>query len=141
MRLRDWEARLSAFLADARAKPFAWGEHDCILFATAAAAAMTGDDKAAAYRGQYHDRKSAAAILKRLGQGTLLRTVNANFERCKPGFARRGDLVWFHGSVGVCVGGEALFVGEERLARVDGAILRAGLIAVPRGLWAKAWRV
>lgn len=121
--------------------PFAWSTNDCITFATAAAAAMTGEDKASAYRGQYDDRKGAAAILKRLGQGTLLRTVNANFEPCKPGFARRGDLVWFKGSVGVSVGAEALFVGEERLARAEGVAVRAGLVAVPRGRWTKAWRV
>ena len=141
MRVRDWEERLSAFLAEARDKPFAWSSNDCITFATAAAAAMTGEDKAADYRGQYTDRKGAATILKRLGKGTLLRTVNAEFEACPPAFAQRGDLVWFHGSVGICVGAEALFVGEERLARVDGVMLRAGLVAVPRGLWAKAWRV
>lgn len=141
MRLPDWEDRLSAFLSEARDEPFAWGRNDCILFGCAAAASMTGEDKAAAYRGEYHDRKGAVAILKRLGKGTLIRTVNGEFERCPPAFARRGDLVWFKGSVGVCVGADALFVGEERLAKAAGVVLREGLIAVPRREWTKAWRV
>ncbi|MES2904636.1 MAG: hypothetical protein V4696_10665 [Pseudomonadota bacterium] len=141
MRLRDWEARLSAFLAERRDMPFAWGSMDCALFATAAAAAQTGDDRAAEYRGTYTDRKGSAAALRCLGKGTLLRTMDSLFPRCPPAFARRGDLVWFKGSVGVCVGGEALFVGEVRVAKAAGVMLREGLIAVPRGEWTRAWRV
>jgi hypothetical protein len=139
MRLDDWEARLGAFLTEARAREFQWGEHDCALFATGATAAMTDEDRAARFRGQYRDRKGSAAALRRLGKGTLIRTLDDLFERKKPAFARRGDLVWFHGSVGVCLGGEAAFVSEARLIRQAGVRGAGNLAMVPRRLWAKAW--
>ena len=140
-RLPDWEERLSVFIAENHTRPFCWGEWDCILFAAAAAEAMTGEDIAAAYRGKYHDKAGAAAILKAQGQGTLLRTIDSVLERRKPSRARRGDFVWFEGSVGICVGSTALFVGEERLASKAGAVMREGLLTIPRALWTKAWTV
>lgn len=140
-RLPDWERRLGEFIAANRDRPFAWGEWDCILFACAAADAMTGEDWAADYRGQYADKAGAAAILKEKGAGTLLRTIDAKLKQRPPGHARRGDFVWFMGSVGVCMGRHALFVGEERLAEALEQPVREGLISVPRGLWTKAWTV
>ena len=49
-------------------------------------------------------------------------------------FAQRGDNVTDEDGVpGVCIGGEALFVGME-----DG---REGLVRKPRAAWTGAWRV
>lgn len=140
-RLPDWEERLGVYVSSVRERPFHYGEHDCILFSAGAVEAQTGTDIAADYRGKYSDKAGAAAILKQVGKGTLLRTLDATLERRKPSRARRGDLVWFEASVGVCIGGEALFVGEERLAEKAGVLMREGLITVPRRLWAKAWAV
>lgn len=137
----DWEERLAGYLAEVRDRPFQYGTHDCILFSASAVLAQTGVDIAADYRGKYHDKAGAAAILKSQGKGTLLRTLDATLPRRKPSRARRGDLVWFEGSVGVCIGAEALFVGEERLAERAGTVMREGLVAIPRRLWTKAWAV
>ncbi|MXP42995.1 DUF6950 family protein [Allopontixanthobacter sediminis] len=141
VRRDDWEARLGRFIADNRARPFEWGQHDCILMACAAVEAMTGFDAAKAYRGQYTDRAGSAKALRELGEGTLLKTVDAVFKRKPPSFAQRGDLVWFAGSVGVCMGAQGLFVGEERLADKAGLTMREGLIAIPRRDFVKAWAV
>ena len=46
-RLRDWRTRLAAYLAAGRAKPFAYGEHDCARFAAGAVEAVTGDNPGA----------------------------------------------------------------------------------------------
>lgn len=140
-RLPDWEERLGAYIASVRDRPHVWGEHDCILHGASAAEAQTGVDIAEAYRGKYADRKSAAAILKAQGKGTLLRTLNATLSKRRPAMARRGDLVWFEGSVGVCLGREAAFVGEELLAESAGVAMREGLVMIPRRLWSKAWAV
>lgn len=140
-RLPDWEQRLAEYAASIRDLPFAWGSHDCILFAASAIEAMTGTDIAAAYRGRYDSKISAAAILKEVGEGTLLKTLNATLEKRKPSRARRGDLVWSEGSVGVCMGPIALFVGEHHLADATGVAMREGLISIPRRLWSKAWAV
>lgn len=140
-RLPDWEERLYAFIAGVRDRPFAWGAHDCILFACGAVAAMTGDDPAREYRGKYDSAKGAAEALRELGKGTLLKTVDSEFKRKPTNLAYRGDLIWLAGSVGVCMGATALFVGEVRLAEKAGVLMREGLIAVDRTHWQKAWTV
>lgn len=140
-RLPDWERRLHDFIAEHRDRPFEWGQWDCALFATACAAAITGHDAGAAYRGSYDSRAGSAKALRELGQGTLLRTVNASFDVKPVGLAQRGDLVWCDGSLGVCMGANALFVGEERLAEKTGALMREGLISIPRRAWTRAWAV
>lgn len=134
-RLPNWEERLSAFLIANREREFLWGQWDCITMACSAVEAMTGHDPAAAYRGRYSSAAGAKAILRELGKGTLLRTINAEFVRKPVGYAQRGDLVWRDGAVGVCLGSTALFVGEA-----DEAIHR-GFISAPRADFQKAWAV
>lgn len=133
MRLPDWEDRLAAIVEVRRDWPFEWGRHDCILWATACAAAMTGTDLAEPFRGQYSDREGAARVLREIGEGTLIRTVNHYFPRKPASMAQRGDLVMHGTAIGVCIGAKGLFVGEE------GA--REGLVTVPRAEWSRAWGV
>lgn len=140
MRLPDWENLLAEYLADVRLRPFEWGEHDCILHACAAVAAMTGDDPAAAYRGQYSDRIGAARVLRDLGRGTLLQTVDASFVRKPVALAQRGDLVEWNGGIGICLGAVGAFVGEA-VDESTGEPLATGLIDVPRREWRRAWSV
>lgn len=132
-RLPDWEDRLAAFLAERRDMPFAWGSNDCALFATACAAAITGEDRAASFRGRYDTREGAALALREIGAGTLVKTMDALFVVKPVGMAGRGDLVMARGAIGVCIGRSAMFVGEEGE--------RAGLVTVPRSEWQKAWAV
>ena len=120
-RLPDWEPRLSAWIAANRSREFVWGEWDCILMACSAVEAQTGDDPAAEYRGRYSDARGAAKALRDLGKGTLLRTVDAVFERRPVGRARRGDLVMRKGAIGGIVG--------------------TGLVPVARAEFEKAWTV
>jgi hypothetical protein len=140
-RLPDWEDRLSAYLTEVRDRPFEYGAHDCILHACSAVEAMTGWDAAAEFRGQYSDATGAKRALREIGDGTLIRTINARFPKRPVGKAMRGDIVMFEGSAGVAYGAAGLFVGEERLADAAGVSMREGLIAVPRALWSRAWAV
>jgi len=140
-RLPDWEARLSAWIVTNRSREFAWGQWDCILMACSAVEAQTGVDPAAEYRGRYSDARGAAEALRELGKGTLIKTVDAEFDRRPVGKARRGDLVMFEQSIGVCVGGAGLFVGEERLTDAAGIPMRAGLVTIPRASLTQAWTV
>lgn len=133
LRTGDWERALSAYLAECEGRPYAYGEHDCGLFAAGAVLAMTGSDPAEPFRGRYCSKWSAAEALRDHGAGTLEATLDGLFPEVPIGFARRGDLAWHEGSVGVVYGAVALFVGD-----VDGA---ARLIKVPRAAWEKAWAV
>lgn len=140
-RLPDWEARLHDFMLANREREFAWGEWDCILFACAAAEAITGVDKAAAYRGQYSDEAGSRAILRKLGKGTLLLTVDHEFEAKPVGYAVRGDLIWHAGCVGVCMGAAAAFVTDPELTEALGGQRVGGFVMLPRSDWQKAWAV
>lgn len=140
-RLPDWEVRLHDFMAANRDREFAWGEWDCILFACAAAEAITGHDAAAAYRGQYSDEKGARAILRKLGKGTLLATVDHEFEAKPVTYAIRGDLIWHAGCVGVCMGATAAFVTDPEIMDALGGQRVGGFVMLPRAEWQRAWAV
>jgi hypothetical protein len=60
-------ARLWALVRERVATPFAWGQHDCCLWAADAVLAVTGHDHAAAHRGSYRTATSAARRLQALG--------------------------------------------------------------------------
>lgn len=66
-RLRDWPDRLAALFAARAAEPFAWGRHDCCLFAADAVLAVTGHDPAADLRGAYTTAAGAARVLEPFG--------------------------------------------------------------------------
>lgn len=133
-RFPDWEQRLSAYLAPLRDKQFRWGKHDCCTFAAGAVEAMTGEDVIPEFRGTYSDEASANEALAKIGAGTLIRTMNAKFERVPVGHAHRGDVVMIQGGgLGIAMGDVAIQVGE--------AGSREGLIRRPRPEWRKAWRV
>ncbi len=133
MRVSDWETRLADYLAGMAGAEFRFGAADCALFAAGAVLAMTGNDPAAAFRGKYRSQAGAIRALRQIGAGSLEATIDALFVEKPVGFALRGDLVMHDGAVGVCIGGDALFVGEE-----GGA---PGMIRVPRSQWQKAWHV
>jgi len=128
------ELALSTYLAQCEGRPYAYGEHDCALFAAGAVLAMTGEDPAGPFRGRYCSRWSGDELLAAHGSDTLEAAIDGLFPQVAIGFAKRGDLAWHEGSVGVVAGRFALFVGED----MDGT---ARLIRVPRGAWEKAWAV
>lgn len=135
MRRADWPEILAALLARARAAEFAWGEHDCCLFAADVVRAITGRDPAAAFRGRYRTRRGAQLALKRYGRGTLLATVTAILgEPVPPLLARRGDVLYMDGpqgpAMGVCSGPRVMFPTRPR-----------GLVAVHPLSCSHAWRI
>ena len=138
LRRGDWEARLTAFLASARGRPHDYGRHDCLLFAAGAVDAQTGHDYARGFRGRYRSERGAARLLRRLGHRRPEQLIDALLPQIPIGFAQRGDIVLDgEGIPGICVGGEALFVG----AGEDGAVPERGFAVLPRGEWRRAWAV
>lgn len=114
-RYLDWEQRLYQFIEGRRLRPFAWGQHDCALFAADAVQQMTGVDLAADYRGKYRTLKEAR------GLGELADLVDrAGLSRKpNPRFAMRGDVVLMGGprpALGICLGQVFVAPGREQLA-------------------------
>jgi hypothetical protein len=135
IRAPDWEDRLSTYLDRVSEEPFAWGSHDCALFAAGAVRAMSGIDPAAAFRDQYDTREGSAAALREHGAGTLLKTVSAWFGPSKHvSQAKRGDVVMRdRTTLGICVGAYSYFVGEEHGQH--------GLVAIPTADCSRAFTV
>ncbi len=133
VRQPDWEQALADYLAAHGAAVFTWGTCDCAMFAAGAVAAMTGTDPAADIRGRYKSQAGAARAIKHAGFANLSEWVSAKFQEVPPAWAYRGDLVMASGSLGICNGPAALFVGEE-----NGL---AGLVSTPLQEWERAWRV
>jgi len=133
MRRLDWEDRLADLIAARRDVPFKWGENDCALWGADCVEAILGVDFGQNFRGQYEDQSGARLALRQFGAGSLFKTFDRHLTRILPAFAQRGDLVakgrGRTAAIGVCIGSDAVFVGED------------GLVMVPRLLWTAGWRV
>lgn len=117
-RVPKWQIALSRAVKERMNKPFAWGTHDCCLFAAACVHAVTGKDPALDVRGTYHTAQDAAMILRDLGG--LLHVAESRFGEEVPALmAQAGDvaLVRFEGrdTLAICMGGHLLAPGAERL--------------------------
>lgn len=124
--------RYAKLCAERRAMPFAWGSHDCCLWAADVVQALTGQDFAAPYRGTYEDATGAARLIKRLG-GLREIACAALGDAIGPRLASVGDVVLIsHGGrelLAVCNGMEAIAPGPD------------GLVAVGMDAALAAWRV
>jgi hypothetical protein len=88
----DWMKRLMAFVT-ARPQPdFAYGRHDCALFAAGAVLAMTGTDFAAPYRGRYTTLTGGLRVLRRDGFADHVALAAAHLPECHPSQLLPGDL-------------------------------------------------
>lgn len=67
MRLYNWESRLADYLRRVAREDFAWGRHDCALFAAGGVEAVTGEDPAAAWRGRYATRADGLRLIREAG--------------------------------------------------------------------------
>ena len=129
-RLPDWRPRLVAYIEEVRARPFAYGSHDCALFVAGAVAAMTGFDPAAGFRGRYESLTSGLKLMTGADHVQLVRSL---FDAVPPAFAQVGDIAVI-GEVGIPALG--LFEGEMILVLRD-----EGLGRLPRAAATKAFRV
>lgn len=137
MRLPNWQGRLLACLAGAEARPFAWGVHDCCLFAADCVAAVTGCDPLADWRGRYHTERSAWRFVRKFGDGLEAAVESTAARQGWPvvavAQAQRGDvaLAVIDGwpTIVVCVG--AVFAGPSS----------TGWVRVPPSVVTKVWRV
>ena len=128
-RLSNWEMLLHEYLMEKRDQPFKWGVNDCCTFSAGAVEAMTGVNPMEEFVGKYKSAATSHRALIDIGSGDLEQTLDAKFKECPIGFAHTGDLAFFDGSVGVIIGGDAVFVTEDGLYRVN------------RLDWTKAWMV
>ena len=139
----DWPSRLLALVAERRDRAFAWGRHDCALFACDAVRTMTGVDPAKSLRGTYRSALGARRALKEHAGGGLTATARkiAKVHGCAEVpvlLARRGDLAIVETdipggkrvlSLGVVIGENVMVPGVD------------SIVAVPLAEARRAWRI
>lgn len=131
----DRPAALAAIIEAHRETPFAWGVHDCCLWAATAVQVQTGEDPAARLRGTYATEAEAVALIKREFAGRIENIPGRfGFQRVPVLSCQRGWLVSKVFSetgtaLGICVGTKAAFAAK------------AGLLFAPMSECRKAWRV
>jgi len=157
-RVGDWELALYNYVVSVDGEPFEYGELDCVMFAAGAVDAMTGEDPVANHRNSYKNEIGASKLLHKLADGTVEGLLDLHLPTIPIGFARRGDLALFEGSVGIVMGGFAIFIGElepeeppeepDEDAPVPIRVpvepeepVIPALVRKPRELWEKAWAV
>lgn len=117
MRLPDWEDRLGEFLAGVQGAAFAWGSNDCVTLAAGAVAALTGEDPLQGLPRNYRTQAGAMKALAKAGFADLRAAVDSKLAPVPLAFAGRGDVVMQDANLGVVIGREALFWGDEGLER------------------------
>ena len=132
MRNAHWPLKLDAAIEAARKKPFAWGEHDCCLWAANVVRDLVGVDFAAEYRGRYSDPRGALEQLAAHGGMETIAT-GALGDPIPAKMAQRGDVVLVTSegrpALAICAGATAAAPGQD------------ALVFVPMAQWVKAWRV
>jgi hypothetical protein len=122
---------LHQLIAERLRAPFAWGLHDCCLWAADAVLVQTGVDHAAPWRGTYRNARGAARVVRELGG---METIGAMAgELIRPLQAALGDVGLLHRGdrdmLGVCAGQEWLVPSDH------------GLVPLRLEEAAMAWRV
>jgi hypothetical protein len=134
MRLPDWKARLTEYVATCARTPYALGQHDCALFAAGAVEAVSGVDPAAAWRGRYQTKEGGLRVLKRAGVTDHIAATAAALPEIAPAFAAAGDVACVMDEAS---GGLALGVVQGELVYV---LRPDGLGLVPRSTMTRAFR-
>jgi hypothetical protein len=89
MRLRDWQSRLAACVAEHQAKPFAWGSNDCATFAAACVKAVTGEDRLSDI--SWSTDRDALSVLNQNG-GLAAMASKRLGDEINPSMAQPGDI-------------------------------------------------
>jgi hypothetical protein len=147
MTTRQRGVLLAEFIEVRRARPFAWGDHDCCLMAADWVAQVSGRIHGATLRGRYSDAAGALRLAQEVfGQterpdlfGAELWPAWTGLVEIPARHAMRGDLVSILAPIegeadplvalAICVGAEAAAAGLE------------GLRFVRMPAWRRAWRV
>lgn len=134
-RMSGWEVRLDLVVDAARAEPFVWGRSDCFTFVCECIEALTGEDRAAPWRGRYATERESLRLMAKHGHS--LRQAGDWFfgsEAISARQARRGDAVLFQSPdgrkpLGICLGA------------MSAARSFDGLVFLPTVSAVLAWRV
>jgi hypothetical protein len=107
----DWQIHLNKYIAEVQSKKFKYGKWDCCHFGAGAIKAITGSDLMKEYRGKYKSKKEAMEILDKK---PLFEILKEKLGKPVPAAqAKRGDLAFHEGRVGIIIGRYAIFLTDD----------------------------
>lgn len=121
---------LIAYAAEAGARPFRPGRHDCALFAAGWVKLSTGQDYARGWRSTYRSLKRGQQLLEEAGFADHVGFAAAHLPEIAPAFAQIGDLAVLDDRALGIVAGEMIYCLKPQ-----------GLGLVPRGQMRRAFAV
>ncbi|WP_375569900.1 hypothetical protein ABWH93_17545 [Seohaeicola saemankumensis] len=121
---------LIAYAAEAGARPFRPGRHDCALFAAGWVKLATGQDFAQGWRSTYRSLKRGQQLLEDAGFADHVDFAAAHLPEIAPAFAQIGDLAVLDDNAFGIVAGEMIYCLKPR-----------GLGLIPRSAMRRAFAV
>ena len=121
---------LIAYAAEAGARPFRPGRHDCALFAAGWVKIATGQDLARGWRSTYRSLKRGQRLLEDAGFADHVDCAAAQLPEIAPAFAQVGDLAVLEDDAFGINAGEMIYCLKPQ-----------GLGLVPRGTMRRAFAV
>lgn len=97
-------------------KRFAWGSHDCVLFAVRWLEHSTGRDYLSQFP-RWSSAKQALRIIKQIGG--LEQAIDARLTRINPKLAKDGDVALHNGCMCIFSGPHVVGPGIEKLEFFD----------------------
>lgn len=114
MRLYNWETRLALYITRVAREGFAWGRHDCAVFAAGGVEAVTGTDPAAAWRERYDSLATGLRLIRAAGYADHVAAADAMYPAISPAMILPGDLAVVAGEDGA----RALGIAQGQLIYV-----------------------
>lgn len=123
----NWATKLNETIAAASAIPFAYGTHDCALFAANCVQSMTGTDLAADVRGRYQSKPGAKLLMREKYGGDLEQCMEQialqySLVEGSPMGTKRGDIVLCDTAegpaLGIVSGHYCCFAGPKGLTMI-----------------------
>jgi len=121
---------LIAYAAEAGARPFRPGRHDCALFAAGWVKIATGQDHARGWRSTYRSLRRGQQVLEAAGYSDHVALAAAHLPEIPPAFAQPGDLAVLDDNAFGIIAGEMIYCLKPQ-----------GLGLVPRGSMRRAFAV
>ena len=121
---------LIAYAAEAGARPFRPGRHDCALFTAGWVKLATGQDLARGWRSTYRSLKRGQQLLEDAGYTDHVAVAAAHLPEIAPAFAQVGDIAVLDDNAFGIVAGEMIYCLKPQ-----------GLGLVPRGAMRRAFAV
>ena len=135
-RTKNWERKFRETIETARDRPFLWGHHDCMTFASSVIQAITGaPDILGKWRGRYKSAKDFKNLCNLWENGfkQAAEDLLADFKVIHPKKAQRGDVALVEQN------------GREAMGIVNGStvivLAEDGIFSISRNLIKQAWGV